>query len=274
MGGPIAAPRRHRWLSIVGPLVTFGMFLGFWEYMHRDGMRRLFDKPEFLVPSPVTVVDQCLFDPLVREQLLTGLGWTALVSGAGLAITIAFGTCLAVLMLRAKWMEQSIYPYLVAAQAIPVLAIVPLIDSVFGSGMLARTFVAFMISFFPVATNTLFGLQSVERGSHDLFTLGGASQSSRLLKLQFPAALPSMITGYRISAGLSVIGAVVGELFLRGGGKPGIGIVMDQFRTKSRFPQVYGSLVVACGLGIAVYLLFTLLGKRAVGHWYDAERAH
>jgi NitT/TauT family transport system permease protein len=261
-----------RWSGIVGPLVTLAVFLALWEYVHRDGMRRFFDKPGFLVPSPVTVVDQSFLDSVVRTQMIKGLGWTALTAFIGLAIAIVIGVGIAVLMATADWIERSMYPYLVALQAIPVLAIVPLIGSVFGGGLGSRIFVCVMISIFPIVTNTLFGLTSVDPAQHDLFTLRRASSHTRLWRLQFPAAMPAIFTGFRISAGLAVVGAVVGEQFFREGDKPGIGVVVEQFRQKARFPQVYGGLVVAAALGIAVFFLFGLLGKLVVGKWYEPSR--
>jgi NitT/TauT family transport system permease protein len=129
-----------------------------------------------------------------------------------------------------------------------------------------------MIAFFPIVTNTLFGLQSADTGQHDLFTLRGANRWTRLWKLQVPAALPAVFTGFRISAGLSVIGAVVGEQFFRKGDKPGIGIVMESYRQHNNYPQVYGGLLLASGLGILFFLIFGWLSRRVVGHWYEASR--
>ena len=181
----------------------------------------------------------------MRQQYITGIAWTTFAAVIGLSISIVLGIALAVVMAQARWMERSMYPYLVAAQALPVLAIVPLINSVFGGGMGARIFVCVMISIFPIVTNTLFGLTSVDTSMHELFTLRGVSRRTRLTKLQFPAALPSIFVGFRIAAGLSVIGAIVGEQFFRSGQKPGIGVVAELFRQKSRFPQLYGALIVA-----------------------------
>jgi NitT/TauT family transport system permease protein len=263
---------RFRWSVVIGPLVTLALFIAFWEYMHRDGMRRFFDKPGFLVPSPATVIDQSFLDSVVRSQMIKGLGWTALSAFIGLAIAIVLGVSIAVLMATAEWIERSWYPYLVALQAIPVLAVVPLIGSVFGGGLGSRIFVCVMISIFPIVTNTLFGLTSVDAAQHDLFSVRRVSRRTRLWKLQFPAAMPAIFTGFRISAGLSVVGAVVGEQFFREGEKPGIGVVIEQFRQKARFPQVYGGLLIAAALGIVVFFLFGLLGKLVVGKWYEPSR--
>lgn len=268
--GPSGQPTvRNLARAIIGPIVFLLLFLALWEYFHRDGMRRLFDKPGFLVPSPTTVVDQSFLDSVVRQQMITGLAWTTFTALIGLAISVVLGITIAVLMAQARWLERSMYPYLVAAQALPVLAIVPLIGSVFGGGIGARIFVCVMISIFPIVTNTLFGLTSADVSQHELFTLHSATRSTRLRKLQFPAAMPSIFIGFRISAGLSVIGAIVGEQFFRAGQKPGIGVVIEQFRQKARFPQVYGGLLVAALLGIAVFLAFGALRKLAIGRWYD-----
>lgn len=258
--------------TYIGPFVVFLLFLAFWEFMHRWGMENLLDKRASLLPSPVTVVDQAFLESVVRRQLLEGLWWTTYAAFVGLMISIVVGITLAVLMAQAVWAERSIYPYLVALQATPVLAIVPIIYSVFGGGMSSRIYVVVMISIFPIVTNTLFGLTSVDASQHDLFTLRNASRRTRLFKLQFPAAMPAIFTGYRISAGLAVIGAIVGEQFFRQGQKPGIGIVMEQFRQKLRYPQMYGGLIVASLLGIIVFFIFSWLGRLVVGHWHETTR--
>ena len=153
-----------------------------------------------------------------------------------------------------------------------MLAIVPVIYTIFGGGMAARLYVCVMISIFPIVSNTLFGLLSAEQQQHDLFTLQGVTRWTRLTKLQLPAALPSMFNGFRIAAGLSVIGVVVGEQFFRQGQMPGIGIVMERYRINGRYAQVFGGLTVACLLGIAVFFFFGWLGKLVVGRWHQPTR--
>ena len=132
-----------------------------------------------------------------------------------------------------------------------------------------------IISIFPIVSNTLFGLLSADASQHDLFTLKGASRWTRLRKLQLPGGdagdlhrLPHRRPGCR------VIGAVVGELFFREGGK-GIGILIEQYRARTRWPQAYGALVMASLLGIAVFLFFGWLvqaRRRASGTSPPARR--
>ena len=268
----VSLSKANRVVSSLGPVLVFVFVVAFWEFMHRWGMRHWLDKRPALLPSLATVLDKSFRDRTVRDQLIAGLGWTSYAAFIGLGITIVLGMLLAIIMAQAVWVERSIYPYLVALQATPVLAIVPIIYSVFGGGMSSRIYVCVMISIFPIVTNTLFGLTSVDSSQHDLFTLRNASTFTRLTKLQFPAAMPSIFTGFRISAGLAVIGAIVGEQFFREGEKPGIGIVMEQFRQKLRYPAMYGGLLIAATLGIVVFFVFNTLGKLVVGHWYESTR--
>jgi NitT/TauT family transport system permease protein len=131
--------------------------------------------------------------------------------------------------------------------------------------------VCVMIALFPVVSNTLFGLQSVERSQHELFDLHGAGRITRLLKLQLPAAMPAIFAGFRISAGLSVVGAIVGDLFFKQG-NPGLGILLDNFRARLQGPQLFLTIIIASALGFAVFLIFGWIGRLAVGRWYDQSR--
>jgi NitT/TauT family transport system permease protein len=262
----------QRALSLTGPFTVFILFIIFWEFMHRWGMRHILDKRPQLLPSLATIINKGFVDGAVRRQLIAGLGWTSYAAFIGLGVTIVLGMVLAIIMTQAAWAERSLYPYLVALQATPVLAIVPIIYSIFGGGMGSRIYVCVMISIFPIVTNTLFGLTSVDASQHDLFTLRNASTFTRLVKLQFPAAMPSIFTGFRISAGLSVIGAIVGEQFFREGQHPGVGIVIEEFRQKVRYAPMYGGLLIAAALGIAVFFAFSMLSKLVVGHWHEATR--
>jgi NitT/TauT family transport system permease protein len=259
------------WSGVVAPIIGFGVFVGLWYLMHYWALEALFDKPSFLITAPHRVIEDSFLEGVPREQMLRGLGWTTFVALIGLSISITLGMLLAVIMAQATWLERSFWPYLIAAQAVPILAIVPIIGVIFGFGFSSRILVCVIISIFPIVSNTLFGLLSAERSQHDLFTLHDASRRTRLLKLQLPAALPAIFTGYRIAAGLSVIGAVVGELFFRRGSK-GIGILMDQYRSRNQYPLTYGALVLSSLLGIAVFVFFGWLGHAIVGRWHESTR--
>ena len=131
-------------------------------------------------------------------------------------------------MSQSKLIERAVFPLLVALQAIPILAMVPLIAIWFDTKTTSRVIVCVIIAFFPIVLNTLFGLVSADPGLHDLLTLHHASRWTRLRRSMLPAALPAMFAGLRISAGLSVIGAIVGDFFF-GRGERGLGQLIRQY---------------------------------------------
>jgi NitT/TauT family transport system permease protein len=253
------------------PIVVFGLFIGLWYLMSYWGLENLFSKPQFLLPPPHRVIHESITNVQVRKQLVAATALSIRVAFLGLVIAIVLGVGLAVLMSQAKWIEKSLFPYLVALQAVPILAFVPLLAVFFGFNFKARVIVCIIISLFPIVSNTLFGLLSADQSLHDIFTLRKASRWTRLTKLQFPAALPAMFAGLKIAAGLSVIGAVVGDTFFRQG-KPGIGILIDNFRSRLQNEAMYGAVLIAAVIGIVVFVFFTWLSEKTVGHWYESTR--
>jgi NitT/TauT family transport system permease protein len=221
----------------------------------------------YLVPYPHQIVG-ALFDPLYQPQLVATLGQSSLVATSGLAIAIVIGMVWAIIMAQAKWIERSLFPYAVILQCIPILALVPLIGTLFGYELPSRIIVTVMISLFPMVSNTLFGLQSVDKAQRELFKLQGASRWTVLTKLQFPTALPSIFVGLRTAAGLSVIGAIVGDQFFQRG-NPGLGVLIQVSSARLNGPWTFATIIVASLLGVVVFLLFGLLGRLAIGKWYD-----
>ncbi|MCW0212824.1 MAG: ABC transporter permease [Pseudonocardia sp.] len=269
-GPPAARPRRRiRLRSWLPPLLVFVALVALWyaiTYGVLDEQRR------FLMPPPDLVVTDALFDRTTLERMLVALGRTARVAFVGLAIAIVIGMAWAVAMSQARWVERSLFPYAVALQCIPILALVPLIGFWFDFGFLSRTIVCVLIALFPIVSNTLFGLQSVDKGQRDLFALHGASRWTTLRKLEFPAAMPAIFAGLRIAAGLSVIGAIVGDLFFKQG-DPGLGILIDNYRARLQSPELFLAIIIASLFGIAVFTFFGWLANRVVGRWYDTSKA-
>jgi NitT/TauT family transport system permease protein len=111
----------------------------------------------------------------------------------------------------------------------------------------------------------------VDQEHHDLFTLHDAGRLTRLWRLQLPAALPSIFTGLRISAGLAVIGAIVGDFFFKQGA-PGIGILIDLYRSRLQAEQMFGAIIVSSLLGVIVFWFFGFLAHRVVGSWHRSAQ--
>lgn len=220
----------------------------------------------FLLPPPHRVIQEGFLDAEVLAEILNGLYQTTMVSVLGLTIAFVLGFSMSLVMSQAKWIERSLYPWAVVSQTVPILALVPLLGFWFGFGLTSRVTVCVIISLFPIVINSLTGLQSVEPKLHDLLTLHNASRWTRALKLQIPAARPLIFTGLRTSAGLSVIGAIVGDFFF-GRGRPGIGILLDRYGRLLRSEELLAAVAVACLLGVAAFWIFGAIGRRAVGHW-------
>lgn len=274
----IQAEKSKGLTRFVGPIGALIGFFAAWYLVHYVLMS---DNRKFLVPPPHSVINESILTWHIPRggpggtrfggglrPLLEALWSSFQVAFIGLGIAILLGLVLATLMSQAKWIENVIYPYLVAVQAMPILAFVPLIGLVLGFDFWSRVLVCVIISIFPIVANTLFGLLSVDRGYHELMTLNGASRWTRLRKLQFPAAMPSIFTGLQISAGLSVVGAVVGDFFFRQG-PPGIGRLIGTYQNGSQEEQLYGAVIVTAVFGISVFLFFGWLGRRVVGQWHE-----
>ena len=259
-------PAWKRTARVVLPPFVLGVALvGFW-YFISYGL--LSEKRRFLLRPPHQVISTGFLEWENFSEILGGLWSSTRVAVIGLVIAIALGMGLAVLMSQAKFAERAIFPYMVTLQAIPILAIVPLISFWWGTGQRSRVVVCVIIALFPIIVNTLFGLQSAERGMHDLFTLHHASRMTRLRKLMFPAAMPAIFAGLRISAGLSVIGAVVGDFFF-GKGDVGIGQLLRKYANQLQGEQLLAAVAMTSALGVAVFLFFGWLQHRVIGKWYD-----
>lgn len=248
------------------PALVFAAVIGIWyliSYVVLAPERR------FLLPPPQQVIHIGLLQWSNLHAIIDGLGQSVEVALAGLAIAALVGFAFAIAMSQARWAERALYPWAVVLQTIPILAIVPLIGFWFKYGFASRVLVCALISLFPIITNTLFGLKSAAREHHDLFTLNEASRLQRLSMLELPWALPAIFTGLRISAGLSVIGAIVGDYFFQQG-PPGLGRLLSDYTYQLQTEQLLITVFFCCLLGLAVFWLFGIAGRVVTGAWHEA----
>jgi len=256
-------------INLAAPILFGSFLLAAWyfvSYVVLDPSR------QFLLRPPHQVISVGFLEWENLSELLSGLWSSTKVALQGLLIAIVIGFTIATMMSQAKFIERAVFPYMVTLQAIPILAIVPMISFWFGNGNKSRIIVCVIIALFPIIVNTLFGLQSAERGLHDLFTLHHASRFTRLRKLMFPNALPAIFAGLRISAGLSVIGAIVGDFFF-GRGEAGIGQLLRKYANQLQGENLLAAVILSSALGVTVFLLFGWIQERAVGRWYDSAES-
>jgi len=219
----------------------------------------------YLVPAPSAVL-RAMIDS--RVELVRALLFTSAGSLAGFALSALTGIAIAVLLSTSRGVQRMFYPYAIFFQTVPLIAVAPLLVIWFGFGLQTVIASAFVASVFPVIANTLSGILSTDPPLRDLFRLYGASPLVTLFKLRLPAALPQVFTGLRVSAGLAVIGAIVGE-FIAGGG---LGSVVDIARTQQRIDKVFAAVLLASLLGLGLFGLINLLSHLMLRRWHASEQ--
>jgi NitT/TauT family transport system permease protein len=223
--------------------------------------------PAFILPAPERVWQRFLL-ALADGSLLRNASATLLEVVAGLLAGVILATLTGYLLAKSRLLERLLSPYLVASQAIPIVAIAPLLVIWFGPGIFSKILICALIVFFPVLVNTVVGIRAVSEHMRDLMRSMHATPLQMARYLEIPAALPVFLGGLRIGATLSVIGAVVGEFI---GADRGLGFLVNvgrgQFDTALVFVAVFPLVAMALGL----YGLVLLLEKRLL-RWQSREQ--
>lgn len=246
---PRIASKHRQWLGF-GSLLL-GLF-GWWLAARLSGL------PSFILPSPGAVWTRFI-KALMDGSLIVHAGVTLLEVVLGLVTGVLLATVLGYLVAKSRTLERALSPYLVASQAVPLVAIAPLLVIWFGPGMFSKVLICALIVFFPVLVNTVVGVRAVPPALHDLMRSLHASRHEILLKLEVPAALPVFLGGLRIGATLSVIGAVVGEFV---GADMGLGFLINVGRGVYDTALVFVAVFTLIALALSLYGLVILLEKR------------
>jgi NitT/TauT family transport system permease protein len=203
-----------------------------------------------------------------RDGLLSAAAMTGQAAAAGFLLSLAAGFVIACLFSQSRIIERSIYPYAIFLQTVPIVAIAPLIVQWFGYGFRSVVVVAFIISIFPVITNATAGLTAIDANLLELFELGGASRWQSLVKLRLPSSVPHVVTGARISAGLSVVGAIVGEIFAGAGAqRPGLGYLIQQTTGFQKTADLFAAVIVSAALGMVIFGTVSAAGAVVLRWW-------
>jgi NitT/TauT family transport system permease protein len=248
--------RRGRWV------ILFSLLLGLaaWELA-----LRWWKLPAFILPSPGRVALRFV-EALTDGTLLRHAGFTLLEVLLGLFAGSLLATVLGYLLARFRLLEQLLSPYLVASQAIPIVAIAPLMVIWFGPGMFSKVLICALIVFFPVLVNTIVGLRAVPANLRDLMRSLRATPMQILRYLELPAALPVLLGGLRIGATLSVIGAVVGEFV---GSDIGLGFLVNVARGQYDTALVFVAVFTLIVMALSLYGVVVLLEKRLLA-WQNS----
>ena len=260
--------KKHSWLkdNMPGPLnwflptIIILSFLGIWQ-----GAVWLFQVPQWLLPAPSAIAVELVNSRgllwehaiVTIQEIIIGF-LLALVAGISLALSIAYS----------RLMEMSLYPFVVASQTIPIIAIAPLLLIWVGYGIVAKVIVVALICFFPITVNLVDGLKSVDDDMVNMMETLGASRWQVFTKLQVPSSLPSLFSGLKIGIAVSVIAAVIGEWV---GASAGLGYLMTLSIPYFLTARVFAAIIVLSVLGVSLFLFAVLVEKIALP-WYHTEK--
>jgi NitT/TauT family transport system permease protein len=247
--GTLSKNNNRNWLGIISLLLGL---LAWYLITRYSGI------PNFILPSPLSVWTRFL-RALWDGSLIYHTGVTLSEIVLGLLVGITFATVVGYGLAKSRSLEKVLSPYLVASQAIPVVAIAPLLVIWLGNGILSKVVICALIVFFPVLVNTIVGVRAVPTALYDLMNSLHASRSQILWKVEVPASLPVFLGGLRVGATLSVIGAIVGELV---SAENGLGFLLQLGDFQYDTPMVFVAVFMLIALALILYGIVTLLERR------------
>jgi NitT/TauT family transport system permease protein len=241
--------------TIAWPCLIGALLLAIWEISVRA-----LEVPSFVLPPPSAVVLALSRD---GSSLLSSLLETLKLTLAAFAASFFGGLALAILFTRDRRIEAALRPWAVVLQVTPIVAIAPMVVIWVGIDHVERAVfvLATIVGFFPILANATFGLRDVDPGLSDLFRLYGASRTQRLLRLELPAALPAILAGARISAGLALIGTVVAEFAAGSGEATGLAWRIAESGARLEIARLFAALLLLAFAGIGLNFLLAWVEK-------------
>lgn len=252
------------WARIGIPTTVGFVVLMFWEWAVDYYQVR-----SFVLPAP-SVIGSAMFGNIAS---LMGSWWvTFSVTVQAFVLALVGGVALAILFTQSRLIELALFPYAVVLQVTPVVSIAPLIIIWVGFDNLhlALLIMAWLVAFFPILSNTVMGLRSVDHNLINLFKLYGASRWQILLELQMPAALPYILAGMKISGGLALIGAVVAEFVGGASGAAGLAWRIIESGNRLQIDRMFAALVMMSFTGIAIFFFLHFLQYFLLRKWHES----
>jgi NitT/TauT family transport system permease protein len=216
--------------------------------------------PTVVLPSP----DKVLHAFIGRFDLLVSEGWITLKETLlGFLLAVAVGIPMAVAVANSRPLNLMFYPLLVGLQSVPKVALAPIILVWLGTGIESKLAIVWLVAFFPIIVDTTAGLQSTPKEFVELANSLRASPVQMFMKVQFPAALPFVLTGAKVAITLALIGAVIGEFV---GSSEGLGFLLLSATSQLDTPLAFAALFALSFLGVLVYLMVELV-EHLVAPW-------
>ncbi len=240
-------------------LVLLGVLAVWWFVTWRELVS------PWLVPAPQDVARTLWED---RTLLLEHTWVTTQETLIGFVLATVIGVAAAVVLVYSPTAEKSLYPLILFAQVIPKIAIAPILVVWFGVGLTPKVILAVLIAFFPVVVSAVAGLRSVDPELLELSSTMGASRWKTFVKVRFPTALPSLMSGLKVAVTLAVVGAVVGEFV---GATAGLGYVLLLASGNLDAPLLFADLILMSAIGILLFVLVEVL-EALVIPWHASRR--
>ena len=240
-------------------ILLFASLVGGWE-----ASVRLFDIPKIVLPAP-SAVGVALWNGM-QGDFLWHFGITFYETIAGFVLGAATGLILGALVSQFRLLERTLYPYIVAFQTLPKVAIAPIIVIWFGYGVTSKIVITATIAFFPLLANTIVGLRAAPQEQIELMVAFTASRWQVFRLARLPQALPYIFVGLDVAIVLSVIGAIVGEFV---GAQAGLGYLILQKNFNMDMAGVFAILIVLSAMGVGLHLLVNAVQRRVV-FWMDS----
>nr|WP_152565767.1 ABC transporter permease [Devosia riboflavina] len=253
----------ERVLSIVIPVFMVILAIAAWQ-----AHIMINQVPRYIMPAPLDVVTALFTDwGTLSPSLLVTLRITLMA----LSLALVGGVGLAIILVQSRWIELALFPFAVILQVTPMIAIAPLLIIYMPDTQSALLTCAFVVAFFPILSNMVAGLKSVDHNLLNLFELYGASRWQTLIHLKLPSSLPYFAAGLRIGGGLSLIAAVVAE-FAAGSAGKGSGLAFRLLESGYRlnYPRLYAALVLLMVTGVAIFALTSLISWAMLHRWHES----
>lgn len=227
--------------TVALPVIFLAIFVGLWEYIPQVA-----NIPKYIIPT-FSEVALVYFDPAALRLYFDNALVTLSEAGLGFVIGAGLGFVGAIILTESRTLMNVFYPYIIALQCMPKVAIAPLLVVWFGFGITSKVVVVALLCFFPVLVNTISGIRGVSREQAELFQALRASRLQTLIHLSIPSALPSVLTGVELAVVVSLLGAIVGEFV---GAEEGLGVLLLQAQFQMSTASVFAILGVLALLGV------------------------
>ncbi|MFV0243512.1 MAG: ABC transporter permease [Qingshengfaniella sp.] len=263
---PATPGRLATLLRETAPTVAAGIFfLLVWEVSVHA-----FEISKFILPPPSMIVISIIEN---FPYLMKSLAYTAGITLVAFLAAVISGILGGLLLAQHKDIERMLWPYAIALQVTPMVAIAPLVIIWVGLDRvwLGLMILAWLVAFFPMLANTVTGMKSADSGLQDVMTLYQASRWQRFRELQLPAALPYILTGARISSSLAVIGGVVAEFVAGSGASTGLAWVIVESGTLLDVPRMFAALFILSVFGLAIWYVTSIVQSRLLSTWHESE---